>query len=49
MWGEVRKIIKEQPLFKEIINTGGKPQTIITNQPISIKSTLLDYKKKNNL
>ncbi|WJG70487.1 hypothetical protein [Spiroplasma ixodetis] len=45
----IKKMIKEQPVFKETINTGGKPQTIITNQPSSIKSTLLDYKKKNNL
>ncbi|WP_339047452.1 hypothetical protein [Spiroplasma endosymbiont of Colias croceus] len=45
----IKKIIKEQPVFKETINTGGKPQTIITNQSNSIKSTLLDYKKKNNL
>lgn len=45
----IKKIIKEQPIFKEIINTGGKQKTIITNQPSSIKSTLLDYKKKNNL
>ncbi|WP_342274688.1 hypothetical protein [Spiroplasma endosymbiont of Phycita roborella] len=45
----IKKMIKEQPVFKETINTGGKPQTIITNQPNSIKSTLLDYKKKNNL
>lgn len=43
------KIIKEQPLFKEQINTGGTNKTIVTNQPTSIKSTLLDYKKKNNL
>ena len=43
------KIIKEQPLFKEPINTGGKPETILTNQSNSIKSSLLDYKKKNNL
>ncbi|WP_342274620.1 hypothetical protein [Spiroplasma endosymbiont of Phycita roborella] len=45
----IKKMIKEQPLFKETINTGGKSQTIITNQPNSIKSTLLDYKKNNNL
>ncbi|WP_342218073.1 hypothetical protein [Spiroplasma endosymbiont of Amphimallon solstitiale] len=45
----IKKIIKEQPVFKETINTGGKPQTIITNQPSSIKSTLLDYKNNNNL
>ncbi|WP_342273931.1 hypothetical protein [Spiroplasma endosymbiont of Phycita roborella] len=45
----IKKMIKEQPVFKEIINTGGKQQTIITNQQNSIKSTLLDYKKKNNL
>lgn len=45
----IKKMIKEQPVFKETINTGGKPQTIITNQQNSIKSTLLDYKKNNNL
>ncbi|WP_338962162.1 hypothetical protein [Spiroplasma endosymbiont of Lasioglossum villosulum] len=45
----IKKIIKEQLVFKEIINTGGKQQTIITNQQNSIKSTLLDYKKNNNL
>ncbi|WP_338960732.1 MULTISPECIES: hypothetical protein [unclassified Spiroplasma] len=45
----IKKMIKEQPVFKQTINTGGKPQTIITNQQNSIKSTLLDYKKNNNL
>lgn len=45
----IKKMIKEQPLFKEPINTGGKPETILTNQPNWIKSSLLDYKKKNNL
>ncbi|MDJ1305882.1 MAG: hypothetical protein MRQ09_06650 [Candidatus Midichloria sp.] len=29
----IKKMIKEQPLFKEPINTGGKPETILTNQP----------------
>lgn len=45
----IKKMIKEQPLFKEPINTGGKQETLLTNQPSSIKSSLLDYKKKNNL
>ncbi|WP_342257486.1 hypothetical protein [Spiroplasma endosymbiont of Nomada ruficornis] len=45
----IKKMIKEQPLFKEPINTGGKQETILTNQETSIKSSLLDYKKKNNL
>ncbi|WP_339038898.1 hypothetical protein [Spiroplasma endosymbiont of Andrena trimmerana] len=46
----IKKIIKEQPVFKETINTGGKQETIITNQQNSItKSSLLDYKKKNHL
>jgi len=45
----IKKMIKEQPLFKEQINTGGTNKTIITNQPTSTKSTLLNYKKKNNL
>lgn len=45
----IKKMIKEQPLFKEPINTGGKQETLLTNQPNSIKSSLLDYKKKNNL
>lgn len=45
----IKKIIKEQPLFKEPINTGGKQETILTNQiPIKINS-LLDYKNKNKL
>ncbi|BDT03510.1 hypothetical protein [Spiroplasma ixodetis] len=45
----IKKMIKEQPVFKQTINTGGKPQTIITNQPNSIKNSLLDYKNKNKL
>ena len=45
----IKKMIKEQPLFKAPINTGGKQETILTNQLNSIKSSLLDYKKKNNL
>lgn len=45
----IKKMIKEQPLFKASINTGGKQETILTHQSISTKSTLLDYKKKNNL
>lgn len=45
----IKKMIKEQPVFKEPINTGGKQETILTNQQTSIKSSLLDYKKKNNL
>ncbi|WP_339040186.1 hypothetical protein [Spiroplasma endosymbiont of Apeira syringaria] len=45
----IKKMIKEQPVFKEPINTGGKQETILTNQSNSIKSSLLDYKKKNNL
>ena len=45
----IKKIIKEQPLFKEPINTGGNQETILTNQiPIKI-NRLLDYKKKNKL
>lgn len=45
----IKKLIKEQPLFKEPINTGGKQETILTNQiPIKINS-LLDYKNKNKL
>ncbi len=45
----IKKNIKEQPLFKEPINTGGKQETILTNQiPIKI-NPLLDYKKKNYL
>lgn len=45
----IKKMIKEQPLFKEPINTGGKQETILTNQiPIKINS-LLDYKNKNKL
>lgn len=45
----IKKMIKEQPLFKAPINTGGKQETILTHQSTSIKSSLLDYKKKNNL
>ncbi|WP_425376875.1 hypothetical protein [Spiroplasma endosymbiont of Aleiodes alternator] len=45
----IKKMIKEQPVFKEPINTGGKQETILTNEQTSIKSSLLDYKKKNNL
>ncbi|WP_342218877.1 hypothetical protein [Spiroplasma endosymbiont of Amphimallon solstitiale] len=45
----IKKIIKEQPVFKEPINTGGKQETILTNQiPIKINS-LLNYKNKNKL
>ncbi len=45
----IKKIIKEQPLFKEPINIGGNQETILTNQtPIKI-NPLLDYKKKNYL
>ncbi len=46
---KLKKMIKEQPLFKEPINTGGKQETILTHQQTPIKSSLLDYKKKNNL
>ncbi len=45
----IKKMIKEQPLFKEPINTGGKQETILANQQTPIKSSLLDYTKKNNL
>ncbi len=45
----IKKIIKEQPLFKEPINTGGKQETILTNQTSIKINPLLDYKKKNYL
>ncbi len=45
----IKKMIKEQPLFKEPINTGGKQEAILTHQQTPIKSSLFDYKKKNNL
>lgn len=45
----IKKIIKEQPLFKEPINTGGKQETILTNQTSIKINRLLDYKKQNYL
>ncbi len=45
----IKKIIKEQPLFKEPINTGGNQETILTNQTSIKINRLLDYKKKNKL
>ncbi len=45
----IKKIIKEQPLFKEPINTGGNQETILTNQTSIKINPLLDYKKKNKL
>ncbi len=45
----IKKIIKEQPLFKEPINTGGNQETILTNQTSIKINPLLDYKKKNYL
>ncbi|WP_339042851.1 hypothetical protein [Spiroplasma endosymbiont of Apeira syringaria] len=39
MWGEVRKIIKEQPVFKETINTGGNKQIIINSWIILVSAS----------
>ncbi len=38
----IKKIIKEQPLFKEPINTGGNQETILTNQTSIKINPLLD-------
>ncbi|WP_342219121.1 hypothetical protein [Spiroplasma endosymbiont of Amphimallon solstitiale] len=45
----IKKIIKEQPLFKEPINTGGNKQIIINNKTNDKENFLINYKKKNYL
>ncbi len=42
-------MIKEQPVFKETINTGGNKQIIINNKPNDKENFLINYKKKNYL
>ncbi|WP_338986934.1 hypothetical protein [Spiroplasma endosymbiont of Dasysyrphus albostriatus] len=45
----IKKMIKEQPVFKETINTGGNKQIIINNKPNDKENFLINYKKKNYL
>ncbi|WP_338957323.1 hypothetical protein [Spiroplasma endosymbiont of Tiphia femorata] len=45
----IKKMIKEQPLFKEPINTGGNKQIIINNKTNDKENFLINYKKKNYL
>ncbi|WP_342265826.1 hypothetical protein [Spiroplasma endosymbiont of Villa modesta] len=45
----IKKIIKEQPIFKQTINTGGNKQIIINNKPNDKENFLINYKKKNYL
>ncbi|WP_338960602.1 MULTISPECIES: hypothetical protein [unclassified Spiroplasma] len=45
----IKKMIKEQPVFKQTINTGGNKQIIINNKPNDKKIFLINYKKKNYL
>ncbi|WP_425377547.1 hypothetical protein [Spiroplasma endosymbiont of Aleiodes alternator] len=45
----IKKMINEQPVFKETINTGGNKQIIINNKPNDKENFLINYKKKNFL
>ncbi|WJG69451.1 hypothetical protein [Spiroplasma ixodetis] len=46
----IKKMIKEQPVFKQTINTGGNKQIIINNNKTNDKENfLINYKKKNYL
>ncbi|WP_338961328.1 MULTISPECIES: hypothetical protein [unclassified Spiroplasma] len=45
----IKKMIKEQPVFKQTINTGGNKQIIINNKPNDKENFLINYKKKNYL
>ncbi|WP_339047974.1 hypothetical protein [Spiroplasma endosymbiont of Colias croceus] len=45
----IKKMIKEQPIFKQTINTGGNKQIIINNKPNDKENFLINYKKKNYL
>ncbi|WP_339039174.1 hypothetical protein [Spiroplasma endosymbiont of Andrena trimmerana] len=45
----IKKIIKEQPVFKQTINTGGNKQIIINNKTNDKENFLINYKKKNYL
>lgn len=45
----IKQLIKEQPVLRTPMNTGGNQQTIINNQIPTKINPLLDYKKKNYL
>ncbi|WP_338978797.1 MULTISPECIES: hypothetical protein [unclassified Spiroplasma] len=45
----IKKMIKEQPIFKQTINTGGNKQIIINNKTNDKENFLINYKKKNYL
>ncbi|WP_342276172.1 hypothetical protein [Spiroplasma endosymbiont of Nebria brevicollis] len=45
----IKQFIKEQPVLRIPLNTGGNQQTIINNQISTKINPLLDYKKKNYL
>lgn len=45
----IKKMIKEQPIFKQTINTGGNKQIIINNKANDKENFLINYKKKNYL
>ncbi|WP_339040057.1 hypothetical protein [Spiroplasma endosymbiont of Andrena trimmerana] len=45
----IKKMIKEQPVFKQTINTGGNKQIIINNKTNDKENFLINYKKKNYL
>lgn len=45
----IKQFIKEQPVLRTPMNTGGNQQTIINNQIPTKINPLLDYKKKNYL
>lgn len=45
----IKKMVKEQPVFKEPINTGGQQQKIINNKTKTKENFLINYKKKNFL
>ncbi|WJG71105.1 hypothetical protein [Spiroplasma ixodetis] len=45
----IKKMVKEQPVFKQTINTGGNKQIIINNKSNDKENFLINYKKKNYL
>lgn len=45
----IKQFIKDQPVLRTPMNTGGNQQTIINNQIPTKINPLLDYKKKNYL
>ncbi|WP_342260758.1 hypothetical protein [Spiroplasma endosymbiont of Notiophilus biguttatus] len=45
----IKKMVKEQPVFKQTINTGGNKQIIINNKTNDKENFLINYKKKNYL